>query len=237
MRNQANSTGKGEWFASCDHDDIWHPLKLELQFNLINSLELNTIIFTSHVFFKDPSSDLNIQELYDYLSISPIDDKLNFPYKKIKNNSLLNGNYIMNSSAVVHRNIYDTIGILDENIKLRGIEDFEFWLRAACKNIDIYQINEVLSFWREHPGNLSNVQPKEKLEEVLKLIKNARKCKGMKVDHKFSFYYMINYTKLLINRKRFHNNKSVFNAIRLFYSRIVFQGFVIVKKLTLIKKH
>lgn len=236
LRNEAIKAGNGEWLANCDHDDIWHPNKLELQFNLINKFHFDSIVFTEFHMFKNPPNQVDIEGLYHYLDIIPINDAKDIPYQKINTNSLLNGNYIMNSSALVHRKVVDKIGLLNQEIDFRGMEDTEYWLRAACNEIEFYRINLVLSFWRVHEGNLSNEQPFQKDQAVVDVINKARKCKNMKVERKFDFYYMMTYLKLSITRKKFHQHKSVISLIKFGYFRSTFFIFVVIKKFTLILK-
>lgn len=233
IRNIAIKKGSGEWFANCDHDDIWHPLKLELQFNLIDKLKLDSIVFTAHVYFTKPNNITNLQDLYNFLKIIQINNKENVSGYKIKNNSLLNGNYIMFSSTIVNRKVYEQIGLLSEESKLRGIEDYEFWLRCACNGLDIFKIDEILSFWSEHEGNLSKDRTYQREQEIVRMINKARKCKNMKIEHKFNFYYSMNFMLFSISKNRFHEKRSLFNLSKYIYFRAVFRVFVLFKKLNL----
>ena len=230
IRNLAITTGSGDWFASCDHDDIWHPLKLELQFDLINKYKTEQIVFTNGKYFKNPPNELNIDGLYDYLGINRKLDRERVNTRKMNNNDLLQGNHIMNSSVLVHKTVYNQVGLLNEDISLRGIEDYDFWLRAACLYINFFQVDEILSFWREYEGNLSKIEPYQKYQEILKLITNARKCKNLKVEKRFDFYYMISYIHLLIDTKKFQQNRSFKNRFRFMISNLIFYAFVIPNK-------
>ena len=234
LRNEALKAGKGEWFANCDHDDIWHPYKLELQFNLIQRLHLDSIVFTEHYNFKNPPNKVDIEGLYQYLNIMPIKETDDIPYQKINTNTFLNGNYIMNSSVLIHRKVIDKIGLLNQEIGFRGMEDTEYWLRAACQEIEFYRINLVLSFWRVHDDNLSYDRPYQKDQAIIEVINKARKCKNMKVEYKFDFYYMMTYLKLSISRKKFHQKKSFIFLIKYGYFRFLFFIFIIMKKIELI---
>lgn len=233
LRNYALKDGLGEWFANLDADDIWHPLRLEIQFNIISKSNLNSIVFSKCKFFKNPPSELNIDELYEYLEISKITDTANVSYKKISNSSLLNGNYIMNSSSLVSKKVYNEIGLLDDNINLRGIEDFEFWLRAACNEFELYEVQECLAFWRQHDGNISNERPYEKEQNIVDMIKKAKKCKDMKIEKKFAHYYMMSFLNFSIKRKMVQEKKSLGRILKFIYARIDFTIFIILNKLSI----
>lgn len=234
LRNIGIKSGKGKWYANCDHDDIWHPLKLEIQMKFANELDNGGIIFTDKKFFNDPPNELDIDGLYNYLEIKDIVEISAIKVNKINNTTLLYKNYIMNSSTIVSKMVFDKIGLLDEDIKLRGIEDYEFWLRAICNSIEFYQVNEILSFWRVYEGNLSNENRYQKNQEIVNLIKNASKCKNLKIEKKFDFHYNLSYLTLLINKKKFQDKKSFKTIFWFIFSKQKFFIFIVLNKIRII---
>ena len=58
------------------------------------------------------------------------------------------------SSSLIHRSVFDKVGLFDETIP--HSEDYEFWLRAAMVyDLDFWHVPEMLLQYRSHPGQLS----------------------------------------------------------------------------------
>ena len=69
-------------------------------------------------------------------------------------NELLYGNFIPNSSVLIRRRVFDKIGLINITDNLRGIEDYEFWLRIAHK-CKLEYIDLPLIQYRVHANNIT----------------------------------------------------------------------------------
>lgn len=68
---------------------------------------------------------------------------------------LLDNNFISTLTVMVRRKNLVEAGLFDETWGLRGIEDYELWLRMA--RLGRFQfVNETLAYYRTHDGNISS---------------------------------------------------------------------------------
>ncbi len=143
-RNTGIRRSSGRFVAFLDSDDLWKPDKLRLQMG---------------VFEGDASLGI-VSCLSDYVTFEgrPI-----FPPGPARATiragsrggvrALLLANTVSGgSSAVVRRECLDDVGLFDES--LRGVEDWDFWLRAAKRHA-IGFVNEPLTVMRSCGDNLS----------------------------------------------------------------------------------
>jgi len=64
---------------------------------------------------------------------------------------LLKGNFVKNSSVLMKKSVIDAIGLLDENIQLKAMEDYDYWLRILkFKDKSILILKEILIKYRIH---------------------------------------------------------------------------------------
>lgn len=137
-RNYGIGKAQGQYIAFCDDDDLWLPEKLERQLpefekdNQIGLVCTNSIIFDRHgehgemIKAKLKDSDFTLE-------------------------SLIWGNPVIGSSALVKRQVVDDVGMMDESPEIFTSEDYELWLRIA-KRYKIKYIDLPLIKYRTHAG-------------------------------------------------------------------------------------
>lgn len=157
-RNTGLRVAKGDYIAFLDSDDWWKKEKLTL------SLE-------------------KLQEGYDFVYhdmwiCSAENQKIFFKkvgarqlHKPAYEDLLVRGNAIPNSSVVFKRTIMDQIGFISEDNELKGVEDFDYWLKIAQLTDAFCYLPQVLGFYWYGGGNFSNNSTKlltglRKLEEL-----------------------------------------------------------------------
>jgi len=138
-RNKGIEASRGEFVTFLDHDDIWPSNKLELQLS---------------AFYKHPEVGLV------YGKVICFDDKTHtnhfFPKRGYSGNifkKLLKGNFIGCSTVMVNRNVFEKVGLFNENMELIAVEDYELWLRIAYYYKAIF-INKPLLMYRIYPKSL-----------------------------------------------------------------------------------
>ena len=152
-RNYGIKYAVGKYIAFCDDDDLWLPEKLNLQVTLLeNNLDVGLCYTNAESFIEDK---IVAEQMINR--------------KVLRNHfyQLLRGNFIPNSSVLTRRNIYDELGMLTENARLR--EDYEMCLRIAnCHRL--MGIDLSLIRYRIHSGNVAG----NKANETLRAIRTLR---------------------------------------------------------------
>lgn len=129
---------KGKYIAMMGSDDFWPRNKVELQ---VRFMEENAIA----------ASCTRGYYVYDGEQSPPRPVKL-FKQEDFSFSSLLWNNNINQISVMLRRDIFDDIGLFDEN---SAVEDWDMWLRITDK-YEFRYIPEPLFYYRRHAQNLSN---------------------------------------------------------------------------------
>ncbi len=116
-RNRGLALAKGEFIAFLDSDDWWDPEKLEKSVGFINRFPRIRIFHSEEIWYK--KGGLLEQR-------SKHKKPTGFVYK----NSLPLC-CISISTAVIHRDVFNAIGLFDESME--ACEDYDFWIRATAE--------------------------------------------------------------------------------------------------------
>ena len=157
-RNAAAAVAKGKYIAFCDDDDLWEPRKLELQIALMERERDLALTYTKGVNFG-AQGELPRQAL----PIWPAREHFR---------ALLYGNFIVNTSVVVRREVLLAMGRFDESVAMRGSEDYQMWLRIARRH-RIAGVDEPLYRYRLHGTNLMGKRSVATLRSM-KLLRDLR---------------------------------------------------------------
>ena len=142
-RNIGIKSSTGSFIALLDADDIWRPEKLERIFSRIKSGH-GDIFYHREMRFENLPGDCSVE-----IRTSNTSDISNLLFYLLKK-----GN-IFSPSAIVIRKEILLQELFDEDSSLHGVEDFDLWLRLAKKGVLFTFIDEVLGFYRIHPGGIS----------------------------------------------------------------------------------
>jgi glycosyltransferase involved in cell wall biosynthesis len=136
-RNLAVARGSGEIIALLDADDAWHPQKLALQIERLDASPDAVLVAC-------------LAEDWDGRPIGV--DVL--PEGHLTSR-LVAGNFLVNSSVLVRRQVFDLCGGLDEDPALVGVEDYALWLEASLFG-PLAAVNRRLVRLRRYEGSLSS---------------------------------------------------------------------------------
>jgi len=129
-----------DYIALLDVDDIWHPDKLQIQSQKLDSYD---VIGSNCVWFGDKSG---------VIPPIPVGNISNFDFKLV--------NPIINSSVIIKKNLCHW----NEN----GIEDYDLWLRLRKQGCTFYNFKEILVKHRIHDASAFNSKGHEdKLKKLL----------------------------------------------------------------------
>jgi len=132
---------KYEYIALLDVDDIWHPQKLEVQSQLLNSYD---VIGSNCVWFGDRPG---------IIPTIPIGDISNYDFALV--------NPIINSSCIIKKELCHW----NEN----GIEDYDLWLRLRKSGKTFFNCKAILVKHRIHNASAFNAKGNNnKVEDLLK---------------------------------------------------------------------
>ncbi|HAY74089.1 MAG TPA: glycosyl transferase [Opitutae bacterium] len=112
-RNHGIRKASGEWIALLDSDDQWHKEKLEAQLRLLSTEPNSRACHTEEKWIRNQ----NQVNPPNYLDKSP---------RQLFKRSLRHC-LICSSSCILHRSLFDEIGLFDESLPV--CEDYDFWLR------------------------------------------------------------------------------------------------------------
>lgn len=147
---------EGEWFSWLSHDDLYEPEKLERQICYLNTLQLKDGKLENHILFcgsecinafgrrisKAKSSKLG--SLSNYIATLPGNEYLMAEPTRCAFNGC---------SCLVHKSVFQRIGMFDENLRL--VNDADMWYRMYAHGFRIHFIPEVLVYWRIHDKQVS----------------------------------------------------------------------------------
>jgi glycosyltransferase involved in cell wall biosynthesis len=169
-RNLGVSVSTGNWVAFLDSDDWWETNKLQVVADSIDS----NIDFVFHGMLIEGSSPL-------YPSLETI------PGRKLSKPVFLDlitkGNPIATSSVAIRRELLNKIGGMNEDLRMKGVEDFNAWLKVSRLTDNFLHLDEILGTYRVHDSNTSSysnsVIPLIAIEEFLHLITSRQSRKAI----------------------------------------------------------
>jgi glycosyltransferase involved in cell wall biosynthesis len=138
-RNTGVKLARGRWIALLDSDDAWQPQKLLQQIPALQTKPNYLLCHTNESWIRN--------------------GKPANPTKKYKKHGghifkhCLPACAISPSSALIHRDIFDTIGYFDENLTV--CEDYDLWLRITAQHPVLYLDKPLTVKYGGHPDQLS----------------------------------------------------------------------------------
>jgi len=133
-RNRGIAESVGRYIALLDHDDLWHPTKLEKQVRVLQQRPDVGMVITDVAHIDRGGRPMGITgkgynpgETFARLFVQ--------------------GYVPTPSSAMVRKSVFDAVGGFDERFHSAGLDDHELWTRIAA-HYEIANIPEPLTFHR-----------------------------------------------------------------------------------------
>jgi glycosyltransferase involved in cell wall biosynthesis len=139
-RNAALTGARGEWIALLDSDDIWLPHYLEEQLEILRQRPDLDIL---------SANAINLGGVWDGRPYKPTDG----PVVDLSLLDLIRTEDSVCILSMFRRDILRDIGMFDE--KMRGSEDYDFWLRAAAVGRRIAFNPTPLAMYRRRADSVS----------------------------------------------------------------------------------
>lgn len=165
-RNDGIKAAKGAFLAFCDADDVWMPVKLERQLELLEKNPSHDVAYCDAAIINELGRETG-ERFSDEFPVAG--DGSGYVF-----NELCLHNFVNMQTVLIRREcIRDGIDF-DERIK--WVEDWLFWVRIAYRHSFIYT-KEALAKYRVHQRSTARVQ------------RSGRKVNRIKVFHRILRYY------------------------------------------------
>ena len=138
-RNNGIKNAKGTWVALLDSDDEWLPVKLEKQLLALQANSSNKICHTDEIWIRNG------------VRINPMKKHRKYGGNIYK--YCLPLCVISPSSIIIHKEIFEDVGLFDENIPV--CEDYDLWLRICSRYPVLYLPDKLIKKYGGHDDQLS----------------------------------------------------------------------------------
>jgi glycosyltransferase involved in cell wall biosynthesis len=138
-RNVGIKSAKSNWIAFLDSDDEWLPKKVEEQINLLKINYSFKICHTDEVWIRNQ------------VRINPM--KKHRKYGGDIYNKCLPLCVISPSSIMIHKDIFNDVGLFDEDLPV--CEDYDMWLRICSKYSVLFLDQKLINKYGGHDDQLS----------------------------------------------------------------------------------
>lgn len=148
-RNLGVSRSTGAWVAFCDDDDLWAPDKLERQLSAAEAFPDASAVTTDAVYF---SSDEGTGAVTEYGSLV---DRTGDGWVTFDDLVSRQRTQVVLSSAMVRREVFDSVGEWSVDPDVFAVEDLQYWLRMTAAGLRIRHLDLPLVRFRVHPASAS----------------------------------------------------------------------------------
>jgi glycosyltransferase involved in cell wall biosynthesis len=142
-RNRALAMASGDFVSFQDSDDFWATDKLRAQMRSFVDDPTLVMSYGNSEYVRADGS-MTGEVVY-----SPRQQLSGFVFEQ-----LLAANFVSGHTPLIRRDVLEKVGRFNEAAALRGMEDYQLWLRVAAAG-KIKSEQRVLAYYRQHPTNLS----------------------------------------------------------------------------------
>jgi len=141
--NKCLQLSQGEYITILPSDDLYTPSSLTKRKEILDSNPSVGFVFSSALIIDEKGEKVR--------NSSPFGDSWIKKGEEVFRLLIL-GNFIGTLTCMVRKSCFDSLGLLDENIKATGSRDWEMWLRTSLF-YDIAYLHDASGLERFHAGN------------------------------------------------------------------------------------
>jgi len=145
--NAGIKEAKGEWIKWVSSDDVLTNDAVEILVeNALRTPDNQNVIFYTDYWYIDNKGVITGEF---------IERNLNHLTQQERNQLLWQYFYGNGSSSLIHKSVFDRVGLYDDTLK--ASEDYEFWLRACLVyGVRLYLIQKKTLYYRRHEDQLTH---------------------------------------------------------------------------------
>lgn len=147
-RNRGIRESVGRYICLLDHDDYWLPEKLATQVALLQDRPDCGAVFSQFQWWYPDRDGLYSQPATFASEASPDGDDIDQEYTGWIYHLLLIDCWVLTSTAMIRREVFDRCGAFDETLPYS--EDWDLWLRIAREYPFVKQ-SRATTLYRQHP--------------------------------------------------------------------------------------
>lgn len=162
-RNFGIGKAKADLIAFQDSDDLWLPGKLKQQLSVFDDPAVALCYGNGTVMEADGELTKQLIVPFDH-------QKSGYIFK-----DLVLENFISTLTVIVRKSCLKKLGGFNESVRLRGLEDYELWLRLSGQKLGkVKAIKKPLASYRRHDQNVSLDSVNHPLEDIVFALSTAR---------------------------------------------------------------
>ncbi len=157
-RDRAIRVARGEWLGLLDQDDIWLPDKLEKQMRIADADSQAAIIYGRAVTFTPDGKTREYDRYHEFETL---------PEGNIFERLFIDSSFIPASALMMRRSAVLDLGPMPAEVRISP--DY-YWVTALARKYPARAVQEVVTRYRLHEGNMSKSLRREMQLEILWLI-------------------------------------------------------------------
>lgn len=197
-RNLAIQQAHGEWLALLDSDDAWLPQKLEKQLSLLTEQPAFKIIHSDEIWIRN---GVRVNQMKKHAKCGGWIFQHCLPLCAISP-----------SAVMIHRELFNEIGLFDET--LPACEDYDLWLRITARYPVLYCDEALITKHGGHEDQLSQKHWGMDRFRTQALIKCLNDCELSNTDYSAAREMLVKKLKIMLKGAKKHNNHTLINELQ-----------------------